>query len=189
MKTNTNNTKSNIVFLLTLILSMNLISTNSISSNLKSKSESLLEEEETITGRDYNNPKYEPKKQWFNIVAYDGKCLTALGKGRPLKEKECNNSDGAVWRMLKKPEGYQFFSKKIKLAIDSSLQMRGKPVRSKNVNKYNLKGTIYYTFGQKEGYFQLSSGIYCLTTEKDQDIIMMTCNSWNKKQWFKFKDI
>jgi len=187
MKTNTNNTKTNIVFLLTLLLSTNLISTISISSNLKSKSESLLEEE-TISD-DINNPKHLPKGEWFYIVVefMDYCLMTSTTEGKKIIISNCTKSDAKLWKIVKKPNGYLLINK-LGFGIDSSIQYASSAVYARPPNSKNTEYETYKTLNGRNGYFKLSSGSICLRQGK-HFVEMIDCKSTKKTLLFKFKDI
>jgi len=188
MKTNTNNTKTNIVFLLTLLLSMNLISTKSISSNLKSKSESLLEEEETFWDRDFS--RFLPKGAFFTIVANDGTCMSGKGEGKPIIQEKCGKTDEQLWEMEEYEQKTYVFKNKKGLTIDSSNRRQGigKPLISNQLSTSKINYQMYRMSWLHDGSFQLNSGRNCIEVGKNQDTFQ-NCYQHKRNQFFKFKDI
>jgi len=179
--TNKMNIKFNTLFLITLILSISLVATNSITS--ENESNALNTESEELQVR-------IPGGYW-NIVGPTGLCVSARNRNGRLVQQNCNQGSDMMWTAQRHGSGYIVRSRNGRVIDNAGRGSRnGNPILGYQQN--NTPAQIWAIESVHNGdhvHFRNLQRNKCLddTGRKgvNQKYHLWSCSNGNKNQWFR----
>ena len=183
MKTHTPINKKNTFFLITLLLSISLISTNSIS--YKKPYDSLLEMKEKN-----NIPIPEG---FFNIVGKTGLCVSAKNPNGRLVQQKCGDSDDLLWQTEKYSNGL-IIKNKTGRVMDNRGQGRRDGNPTLGYSRNNTPAQVWVIESVHNGNHVHIRNLQRNKCFDDtgrnvvgQGYHIWSCSNGNKNQWFLLK--
>merc|ERR1712004_702267 len=175
------NLLSNTLFFIALILSMSLVSTNSLSE--KDSTESLIKETESeeLEGLFPNG--------WFNIVGKTGLCVSARNNNGRLVQERCSNNANVTWRADRFRNGYMVRARNGRVMDNAGQGNRnGNPVLGYRRNNTPAQiWAIYRNHGHHVAFKNIQRN-RCLDdtgrAHPGQGYHIWSCNNGNRNQWF-----